>query len=189
MGLLSGEITRISGEITIIWGQKGNEMLKTEKREIISEIKTRDPKTQQTEDGKLIWVPHRTRSQFGTDWFQMAQDTLRMINAHRNELGLEGIVVFNALMARLDFENFIQVSQKEIADELDMRASNVSRAIKRLDGLGFIRRGPKVGRSHTLQLHPSLAWKGKAQSHMKATTFAKRDGWKVIEGGQGSLDV
>ena len=68
-------------------------MLKTEKREIISEIKTRDPKTQQTEDGKLIWVPHRTRSQFGTDWFQMAQDTLRMINAHRNELGLEGIVV------------------------------------------------------------------------------------------------
>jgi len=164
-------------------------MLKTEKRVIVSEIKTLDPKTQQTEDGKLIWVPHKTRSQFGTDWFQMAQDTLRMINAHRNELGLEGIVVFNALMARLDFENFIQVSQKEIADELDMRASNVSRAIKRLDGLGFIRRGPKVGRSHTLQLHPSLAWKGKAQSHMKATSFAKRDGWKVIEGGQGSLDV
>ena len=50
------EITRISGEITIIWGQKGSEMLKTEKREIISEIKTRDPKTKKTEDGKLIWV-------------------------------------------------------------------------------------------------------------------------------------
>ena len=41
-----------------------------------------------------------------------------MINAHRNELGLEGIVVFNALMARLDFENFIQVSQADIASEL-----------------------------------------------------------------------
>ena len=50
-----------------------------------------------------------------------------MINAHRNELDFEGIVVFNALMARLDFENFIQVSQKEIADELDMRASNLTR--------------------------------------------------------------
>ena len=88
-----------------------------------------------------MWVPHKTRSQFGSDWFQMAQDTLRMINAHRNELGLEGIVVFNALMARLDFENFIQVSQADIASELDMRPSNVSRAMKRLDALGFIEEG------------------------------------------------
>ena len=124
-------------------------MLKAVKRVIDSENKTHDPQTGEVEDGKLMWVPHKTRSQFGSDWFQMAQDTLRMINAHRNELGLEGIVVFNALMARLDFENFIQVSQADIASELDMRPSNVSRAMKRLDALGFIRRGPKVGRSHT----------------------------------------
>ena len=96
-------------------------MLKAVKRVIDSENKTHDPQTGEVEDGKLMWVPHKTRSQFGSDWFQMAQDTLRMINAHRNELGLEGIVVFNALMARLDFENFIQVSQADIASELDMR--------------------------------------------------------------------
>ena len=93
-------------------------MLKAVKRVIDSENKTHDPQTGEVEDGKLMWVPHKTRSQFGSDWFQMAQDTLRMINAHRNELGLEGIVVFNALMARLDFENFIQVSQADIASEL-----------------------------------------------------------------------
>ena len=86
-------------------------MLKTVRRVIDSETQTHDPTTGEVEDGKLMWVPHKTRSQFGSDWFQMAQETLRMINAHRNELGLEGIVVFNALMARLDFENFIQVSQ------------------------------------------------------------------------------
>lgn len=159
-------------------------MLKTVKRVIDSETQTHDPRTGEVEDGKLMWVPHRTRSQFGDSWFQMAQETLRMINAHRNELGLEGIVVFNALMARLDFENFIEVSQRDIANELEMQPSNVSRAMKRLSALGFIRRGPKVGRSHTLQLHPSLAWKGKAQSHMTATSHAKRDGWKVIQGGQ-----
>lgn len=165
-------------------------MLKTVRRVIDSETQTHDPRTGEVEDGKLMWVPHRTRSQFGDNWFQMAQETLRMINAHRNELGLEGIVVFNALMARLDFENFIQVSQRDISRELDMQPSNVSRAMKRLDALGFIRRGPKVGRSHTLQLHPSLAWKGKAKSHMTATSHAKRDGWKVIQGGQQeSLDL
>ena len=159
-------------------------MLKTVKRVIDSETQTHDPRTGEVEDGKLMWVPHRTRSQFGDSWFQMAQETLRMINAHRNELGLEGIVVFNALMTRLDFENFIEVSQRDIANELEMQPSNVSRAMKRLSALGFIRRGPKVGRSHTLQLHPSLAWKGKAKSHMTATSHAKRDGWKVIQGGQ-----
>ena len=136
-----------------------------------------------------MWVPHKTRSQFGSDWFQMAQDTLRMINAHRNELGLEGIVVFNALMARLDFENFIQVSQADIASELDMRPSNVSRAMKRLDALGFIRKraeGRKIA-------HPSATsvpcLEGKARSHMTATSHAKRDGWKVIQGGQATLDL
>ena len=105
-------------------------MLKTTKRVIDSETQTHDPQTGEIEQGKLMWVPHRTRSQFGSDWFQMAQDTLRMINAHRSELGLEGIVVFNSLMARLDFENFIQVSQKDIANELSMQPSNVSRAMK-----------------------------------------------------------
>ena len=164
-------------------------MLKTTKRVIDSETQTHDPQTGEIEQGKLMWVPHRTRSQFGSDWFQMAQDTLRMINAHRSELGLEGIVVFNSLMARLDFENFIQVSQRDIANELNMQPSNVSRAMRKLDDLGFIRKGPKVGRSYTLQLHPSLAWKGKAKSHMTATNHAKRDGWTVIKGGQGTLDV
>ena len=166
-------------------------MLKAVKRVIDSENKTHDPQTGEVEDGKLMWVPHKTRSQFGSDWFQMAQDTLRMINAHRNELGLEGIVVFNALMARLDFENFISGLAGGYCQRTRHATlpSNVSRAMKRLDALGFIRRGPKVGRSHTLQLHPSLAWKGKARSHMTATSHAKRDGWKVIQGGQATLDL
>ena len=164
-------------------------MLKTERRVIDSETQTHDPLTGEVQDGKLMWVPHRTKSQFGNDWFQMAQDTLKMINAHRRELGLEGIVVFNALMARLDFENFIQVSQVDVAKELDMQPSNISRALKKLTDLGFIRRGPKVGKSYTLQLHPDLAWKGKAKAHMTATTHAKRDNWVVIQGGQGTLDV
>ena len=97
----------------------------------------------------------------------MAQTTMQRLNAERKTLGLEGIVVFNALMSRLDFENYIQVSQTEIADELEMQRSNVSRAVKRLVDLGFIRLGPKVGKSYTYQLHPELAWKGRARTISK----------------------
>ena len=112
-----------------------------------------------------------------------------MINAHRNELGLEGIVVFNALMARLDFENFIQVSQADIASELRHAT------LERVSG----NETPRCSRFHPKRAegrkiaHPSATsvpcLKGKARSHMTATSHAKRDGWKVIQGGQATLDL
>lgn len=114
----------------------------------------------------------------------MAQTTMQRLNAERKTLGLEGIIVFNALMARLDFENYIQVSQAEIAEELEMQRSNVSRAVKRLVDLGFIRLGPKVGKSSTFQLHPDLCWKGRSKHHFQAREAARAAGWQVIDGGQ-----
>jgi hypothetical protein len=158
--------------------------LTVDKRGLIDEGSTYDLDTGEVQEGALIWVPRKVPSRFGRSWFQMAQDSLRIINSHRKELGLEGIVVFNALMARLDFENFIQVSQSDIALELEMKSSNVSRAISRLVSLGFIRKGPKVGRSSTSQLHPELAWKGKPRAHFGAQQKAREAGWIVLEGGQ-----
>lgn len=154
---------------------------------LISRNKSYDLKTGEVKKGALVWVPEKPKSQFGRSWFQMAQDTLKKINENRKVLGLEGVTVFNALMYRLDFENYIQVQQSEIASELDMKASNVSRAIARLESLGFIKRGPKVGRSSTYQLHPELAWKGKPGKHFTARETAKANGWRVIENDQPSL--
>lgn len=141
-------------------------------------------KTGEVEDGALVWIPRKQISQFGRGWFQMAQDTLKRLNAERKVLGLEGLVVFNALMARLDFENYIQVSQADIAEEVQMKPSNVSKAVSKLLTLGFIRQGPKVGRSYTYQLHPDLGWKGKSKHHFQAREAARAAGWQVIDGGQ-----
>lgn len=145
--------------------------------------------TGEVEDGALVWIPRKQISQFGRGWFQMAQDTLKRLNAERKVLGLEGLVVFNALMARLDFENYIQVSQADIAEEVQMKPSNVSKAVSKLLTLGFIRQGPKVGRSYTYQLHPDLGWKGKSRHHFQAREAARAAGWKVIDGGQPELDL
>nr|CRY96899.1 hypothetical protein [uncultured prokaryote] len=158
--------------------------MERQKRGMIDESRSFDPKTGEVQEGSMVWVPKPSKSQFGTDWFKMAQTTLKVINQHRKELGLEGIVVFNSLMARLDFQNFIQVSQAEIAEELDMKPSNVSRAVKRLIEHGFVKVGPKVGRSSTYQLHPELVWKGKNPAHFKARETARSQGWKVIKGGK-----
>lgn len=163
----------------------GRMAMKTEARGITDHpSQTFDLTTGEVTEGALVWIPKAPKSQFGRDWFQMAQDTLKKINQHRKELGLEGITVFNALMARLDFENFIQVAQSDIAAELDMKPSNVSRAVARLETLGFIRRGPKVGRSSTFQLHPELGWKGKNKAHFAAREAARAAGWQILEGGR-----
>jgi len=155
---------------------------------MIDQQSTYDLETGEVEEGALVWIPQKAKSRFGKDWFQMAQNSLKIINSHRKELGLEGIVVFNSLMARLDFENYIQVSQADIAAELDMKPANVSRAVKKLIALGFVRKGPKVGRSLTYQLHPELAWKGKPKEHLGAQRIAKRAGWTVLEGGANASD-
>lgn len=91
---------------------------------------------------------------------QVNQDFLREFSARRDVTG-EVLRVFLYLNARLDFENVIQVPQIEIAEELGLQYQNVHRAIKRLEDLGIILRGPKVGRSSSWRLNKNAGWKGK----------------------------
>ena len=88
--------------------------------------------------------------------------------AARRDIGNEVLRVFLYLNARLDFENIIQVQQTEIAERLGMQPPNVHRAIKKLEELGVILRGPKVGRSSSWRLNPNAGWKGKVTNLRQA---------------------
>ena len=69
-----------------------------------------------------------------------------------NELNHDQMRVLMALLAELDYENYIQVAQMDIADALKMQKTNVSRAVKNLIDFGIILEGPKIGRSKTYRL-------------------------------------
>ena len=60
----------------------------------------------------------------------MAQDAMMML-AQSNLTGNDMKVMW-AMLARLDYENLIQVSQAEVAQELGMNRHNVNRSIKKL---------------------------------------------------------
>ncbi len=81
--------------------------------------------------------------------------------------------MFCAMAGRLDFENFILIAQSDMARDLGMKPSNFSRAVKRLEELGIITRGPKSGRSPTFRLNPHVGWKGKAKEHFGALQKAR----------------
>ncbi|MCG3017875.1 hypothetical protein KZ288_29525, partial [Escherichia coli] len=74
------------------------------------------------------------------------QDALRIL---AKELTGEQFKVLMLMLADLDYENFIQIAQADIAETLGMQKTNVSRAVRALLDVGVIFAVPKVGRSKT----------------------------------------
>lgn len=79
----------------------------------------------------------------------------------------EQLKVLFYIMGKLDFENYILLQQKEVAEALNMRQPHVSRAFVRLVEAGVIHEGPKVGKVKTYRLDPSFGWKGKGKNYVK----------------------
>ena len=75
----------------------------------------------------MVWIPHRPKLTEGGLWH--FQDSFIEL-AKDQELTLEHKNILLYLFGRLDFENFIQQSQSEIAESLGMQKQNVSRAMK-----------------------------------------------------------
>lgn len=64
--------------------------------------------------------------------------------------------VFLYLTDCLDFENFLQVPQLEIAEALGRRRAHISRSMAKLKAKRVVIAGPKVGRSAVWRLNPDF---------------------------------
>jgi predicted transcriptional regulator len=126
--------------------------------------------------GFVAVIRPRQKSSFQRH-FTMNQAALITI---ANELNHDQMRVLMALLADLDYENYIQIAQIDIAEALKMQKTHVSRAIKNLLEFGIIMEGPKVGRSKTYRLNPQFGWKGTVTNHKKAL----RNGLSLIQGGK-----
>lgn len=141
-----------------------------------NKIKQVNSDTGEILDGVLVWMPKKRVSPFERH-FTMNQDALKIL---ANKLNYEQFRVLMMLLADLDYENYIQITQQDIASSLDMQKSNVSRAVKGLLDLKIVLEGPKVGRSKTYRLNEQFGWKGSIPNHKKAL----KNGLSVINGGR-----
>ena len=71
------------------------------------------------------------------------------------------------LIARLDFQNYINVSQKAIVESLGLQKSNVSKAFKGLLQRGIIVEGPTMNKVKSYRLNPDIAFKGTGKQQEK----------------------
>jgi DNA-binding transcriptional regulator GbsR (MarR family) len=102
----------------------------------------------------------RKRNPYGRGWVMNSQEAMLSLAKDKDIKGETHRVLW-FIGGILDFENWVQLSVTEIADELDLKQPAVSRAMKVLEDKQIILRGPKVGRSHAFMLNPEFGWKGK----------------------------
>ena len=99
----------------------------------------------------------------GKGWVALYQNAISAI-ADMN-LPNEQYRVFLKLIAKTDFENYLRISQKQIAEELQMKQPNVAKAMKALKEKNIIIEGPPAGKFKTYRLNPYVGYKGKNRKH------------------------
>ena len=118
-----------------------------------------DQQTGEVVEGFVAYVVPKRKNGFQKGWMAMAQDAMMML-AQSNLTGNDMKVMW-AMLARLDYENLIQVNQAEVAEEIGMNRHHVNRSIKKLIELGVVLEGVKIGISRSYRLN--LTSVGKAQ--------------------------
>jgi predicted transcriptional regulator len=128
----------------------------------LREISQYDNQTGELLEGVLVYcgVKHNP---YGGGWVMNSQDALDFLSEDQ-ELTKDSLRVLLKLCAKLDFENWIQISQIEVCNQLKLNKSNVSKAFKLLVSKGILLKGPKTGRSFAYRLNPNYGWKGKVKN-------------------------
>ena len=99
------------------------------------------------------------------EFFTMSKLTGRIMRRVKSE---QTHRVMWALLALLEFDNFLALDQTAIARDLGMPVSNVNRAIKRLIEIGAVVVGSPTGVHKSYRLSPKWVWRGKAENHVRA---------------------
>jgi DNA-binding transcriptional ArsR family regulator len=135
------------------------------------------------ETGEIVYGLVEIKKKYITGGFFMA---MQEGFTHIAKLGLTGeqLSVLMIIFGKLDFENWLKMSQQEIADQLGMKKPNVSRSMAVLVEKGIIHKGPKVGTSCTYRLDPSFGLKGRAKNERTIrkdiATLAREKGLRLI---------
>lgn len=102
----------------------------------------------------------------GKNWYMQFQNALDSWATDR-ELWGRPRAILDFLLSRMDYENYVNVQQKEIAEKLKIDKSNVSRAISKLIQKDIILPGPKSGTMRSYKLNENYGWKGKVKNYNK----------------------
>lgn len=117
--------------------------------------------------GKLaILTNYQKKFRFNTRWAVVFDEMFLSLSKDK-QITLYDMRILNYLMANLELENYIQVTQKEISENLDIDQADVSRSIRKLLEKGYIEKITKGG-IKAYRFSVKYAWKGGAKEYEEA---------------------
>jgi DNA-binding transcriptional ArsR family regulator len=119
-----------------------------------------DKQTGEVVDAIPILVPRRRK--LGPEFFMGIQKSF--VALARFDLSRDTLRILLYVLGRMEYENHVRVGQSEMARDLEMHKSTVSRALKQLAEEGILKPTTPFGRSTFYQLDTQLAWRGKARN-------------------------
>ena len=72
--------------------------------------------------------------------------------------------VFLAILANLGYENTLNISQQQLADQLHIDRSATGKSIKKLISKGYLQVIDTVGRQNIYQFNPNVAFRSRAKN-------------------------
>lgn len=115
----------------------------------------------------LAWKDKRRRSKVINEFYGRKVMVFQKILERASKELTEGeLKVFVYMLGVMDFENWINIPQKQIAKEIGLNPTNINKIIKRLKEKGYIEIYKK-GRENYYRIRPEVAWKGTEREHLK----------------------
>ena len=115
----------------------------------------------------LAWKDKRKRSKVINEFYGRKVMVFQKILERASKELTEGeLRVFNYMLGVMDFENWINIPQKQIAKEIGIHPVTVSKIVKQLAKKGYIEIYKK-GRENYYRIRPEVAWKGTEREHLK----------------------
>lgn len=108
-----------------------------------------------------IVVPRRDKLK---DWLSIFERGSNILARDREITG-EAFRIFHLLIANMDYENRILLTQSEVGKELAIKQQNVNKAFKLLVSKGIIVEDRVYGRTKTYRLSADFGWKGTVASY------------------------
>ena len=129
------------------------------KRKIVGHV---DQYGEVHEDGVFAFIPSKNKTfshLYGDGWMIAAQKAFTQLACDPDLNGGE-LKTFMYLMGKLDFENYILVTKKEVEEQTGYSRKTIIAAFNTLEKKGILIPGPKFGRSSTWRLDPNYGYKG-----------------------------
>lgn len=126
---------------------------------------------------------------FGKRKRKVANDFVRVFTDDFQELAkkinsLTTFKVLNILLANIDWDGCIRLTQKKIGQILEIKQPQIARAITELEEMNIIKI-LKEGKNNIYMMNPSIAWKGDDEKNIELKKDYKKKaedkGFKIVK--------